>query len=119
MTSKIINMAEINKDAEDRRLEALLRAEPIADEGFSRGIVRRIRRRLWIRRITLPGAAAIGAAIAVKPLAALVTMLFDFARALPVDVVQQTTAWLPPLPMIVLGAMLLVVMLLGLRMIEE
>ena len=56
MTSKIINMADRMKDAEDRIFESLFAAEPIADEGFSDRIVKRIRRHIWIQRLTLPAA---------------------------------------------------------------
>jgi hypothetical protein len=59
-------MAEKLKDAEDRLLEAMLRSEPIADEGFSGRVVSRIRRRLWVQRLALPSAMLIGGAIAVK-----------------------------------------------------
>ena len=62
MTSKIINMADKIKDADDRLLESMFAAEPIADAGFSVRIVKKIRRRLWVRRLALPLAAVIGAA---------------------------------------------------------
>ena len=47
-------MAEKLKDAEDRLLESLFASEPIADDGFSRRVVTRIRRRIWVRRLALP-----------------------------------------------------------------
>lgn len=112
-------MADKIKDADDQMLEALFSAEPIADDGFSEQIVRRIRRRLWVRRVTLPAAAAIGTAISLKPLSMLTTMLFGFVSSLPGELVAVPTDWIPPLPMIVVGAMLLVAMLLGLRLLEE
>jgi len=119
LKSKIINMADKIKDADDQMLEALFRAEAIADDGFSHQVVRRIKRRLWVQRITLPAAAAIGAAISLKPLSMLVTMLFGFVASLPANIVPVSMDWLPPLPMIALGAMLLIAMLLGLRILEE
>ena len=61
-------MAEKTKDAEDTLLESLFLAEPIEDAGFSDRIVGRIRRGIWLRRLTLPVAMLIGAAIAIKPL---------------------------------------------------
>ena len=70
MKSKIINMAEKIKDAEDRLLESLFESPPLADDGFSTGIVRKINRQMWFRRLTLPFAAVIGGVIAFKPLAA-------------------------------------------------
>ena len=112
-------MADKIKDADDQMLEALFSVEAIADDGFSDQVVRKIKRRLWVQRITLPVAAAIGAAISLKPLSTLVTMLFGFVASLPGDVVAVPMDWLPSLPMIALGAMLLFAMLLGLRVLEE
>ena len=112
-------MADKIKDADDQMLEALFRSEAVADDGFSDQVVRRIKRRLWVQRITLPVAAAIGAAISLKPLSVLVTMLFGFVASLPGDVVPVSLDWLPSLPMIALGAMLLIAMLVGLRVLEE
>lgn len=112
-------MADRIRDDDDERLEALFRVEPIADNGFSERITRRIRRRLWLRRLAIPLAAAIGGAIALKPLASMVTLLIEFARSLPFDVVAATSGWIPSLPLIGLGGLLLVAMLLGLRLLDE
>lgn len=119
MKSKIINMAEKIKDADDQMLEALLGSEPITDNGFSGRIVRKIRRRLWVRRLTLPIAAAIGAAVSLKPLSSLVAMLFGFVKSLPVEVVTVSTSWIPPVPMIALGGVLFAVLMFCLRLLEE
>lgn len=112
-------MADRLRDDVDERLVALFRAEPIADNGFSERITRRIRRRLWLRRLAIPLAAAIGGAIALNPLASMVTLLIRFVRSLPFDVVATTPGWIPSLPLIGLGGTLLVAVLLGLRMIDE
>lgn len=112
-------MAEKIRDAEDEMLAALFSGDAIADDGFSDRVVGRIRRRLWLRRIILPAAAALGAAISLKPLVALIESLYGFVAALPVDVVSIPTDWLPAPHMIVLGAMLLAAMLFGLRLLEE
>ncbi len=119
MTSKIINMAERIKDAEDRFLESILDSAPIADDGFSTMIVRRIRRRLWLRRLALPVAAVIGGAIAIEPLAGLVTAAVRLSSLLPQEVLAATAALIPQAPMIVLGAMLLAACLLGLRALDD
>jgi hypothetical protein len=66
LTSKIINMVEKLKDAEDRFLESMFQSAPISDDGFSRRIVCRIRQKIWIRRLTLPVAMLIGGVIAVE-----------------------------------------------------
>lgn len=79
MISKIINMAEHLKDEDDRRLEQLFAIEPIADGDFSskilRKIHRRLRRRQWIRRLSLPVAILAGSTIAAKPLLGFVAVL--------------------------------------------
>ena len=71
MTSKIINMAEHFRDDEDRMLETMFASDPIADDGFSVQVVKKVRRRIWVRRLTLPIATLVGSAIAFKPLAEL------------------------------------------------
>ena len=119
MTSKIINMAERIKDAEDRFLESMFDSAPIADDGFSTAIVRKIRRRLWLRRLALPVAAMIGGAIAIKPLAGLVTAAVRLSSLLPQELLTATFSLVPQAPMIVLGAMLLAACLLGLRALDD
>ena len=119
MTSKIINMAERIKDAEDRVLESMFDSTPIADDGFSTRIVRKIRRRVWLRRLALPLAAVIGGAIAVKPLAEVVTAAVRLSSLLPEELVTATTSLIPQVPMIVLGGMLLAACLLGLRALDD
>ena len=122
MTSKIINMAERRKDREDRALEALFRSEPVADDGFSVRVVSNIRRRIWVRRLTMPVAILIGGAISAGPiletigvLPGLLTSLFGTTLTLdrlPVDS-------LPQLSTIVIGAAVAMAMLLGSRLLEE
>ena len=119
MTSKIINMAEHIKDDADRMLESMFAGEPVADDGFSVRVVRKVRRRIWVRRLTLPIATLIGAAISFKPIAGLVTTLAGFAQLVPQDVIDLSHNALPQLPYIVLGAMLLATCLVGLRSLED
>ena len=119
MTLKIINMAERIKDAEDRHLESMFDSAPIADDGFSAMVVKRVRRRLWLRRLTLPIAAIIGGAIAIKPLTGLVAALASLSSMVPKEFVSAATALIPQVQIIVLGAMLLVACLLGVRAIED
>jgi len=119
LTSKIINMAERIKDAEDRLLESMFDSAPIADDGFSRAVVKRIRRGLWLRRLTVPVAAMIGGAIAIKPLTGLVKAVASLSSMLPQELVVATTALIPQAQTIVLGAMLLAACLLGLRAIDD
>ena len=129
MTSKIINMVDKLKDAEDRMLESLFQSEPIADDGFSRRVVTRIRRRLWIRRLALPVAMLVGGAVAIKPLSQLVTAVSKLLAVVPQGVLDAPTSWLPQMEavafgaslthMVVLGAMLLAAGLLGTRMLVD
>ena len=119
MTSKIINMADKFRDAEDKQLESLFDSGPIADNGFSDQIVRRIRRGIWIRRLTLPIAVLIGGAIAFKPAMQIMTVGTALIGALPQDMVTVPTITLPQLPVILLGVTLLAIGVLTARMLEE
>lgn len=112
-------MAEKIKDAEDRMLESLFASDPIADNGFSDKIVRRINRQLWIRRLTLPLAALIGGLIAYQPFMGLLGMLGSFASATQVDFLGPAQAMLPQIQMLVMGAVLVVVGLVSMRLIED
>jgi hypothetical protein len=112
-------MAEKIKDAEDRLLESMFESLPIADDGFSIKVVRKIRRRLWLRRLTLPVAALFGGMISFKPLAGLVATLANFASFVPGEYLNSAATALPQLQMIIMGAMLLAVCLLGLRTLED
>ena len=119
MTSKIINMAERINDEQDRLLESMFESAPIADRGFSVQIVRRIRRKLWVRRITLPMAALLGALVAFKPLAALMKGLYGLLTSLPVDLAPSLSGSLPSLQLIITGALILFVTLFSLSMLED
>ncbi len=119
MTSKIINMAERIKDNEDRLLESMFTSEPIADNGFSEQIVRRVRRKLFVRRLTLPIAALIGGTLAYKPLAGLVTTLYQILLQLPGDVVGSAASSLPSIQLIVTGGLILVAAILSINMLED
>ncbi len=125
MTSKIINMAERLMDAEDRQLEALFKPEPIADDGFSQRVVGRIRRRIWIRRLALPIAMFIGAAIALKPATELVVVVSKLMTIVPQEVIDAPAGLLPRVegaitsgpivPMVLYGLVLLGLGLAGTR----
>ncbi len=100
-------------------LEALLLSSPVADDGFSRRIVRRLQRRLWVRRLTLPLAAMIGGALAFKPLTGLVSVLANLRVLVPNDIITATAGSIPQLQVVVLGAILLAAFLLGMRFLED
>ena len=119
MTSKIINMAERIKDDEDRLLESMFASEPIADNGFSEQIVRRVRHKLLVRRLTVPVAALIGGAIAFKPISALAAAAYQLLLLLPDELVVSATNNLPSIQFVVTGGLILVATILGLNMLED
>lgn len=123
MKSVIINMVDRMKDTEDRRLESLFASDAIPDAGFSMRIEKRIRRQLWVRRLALPIAVVIGGAIAVKPLAGLVTSLMNFVSVLPANVSSNLSGVsalnLPQMSTIALGSMLVVAVITIARLFEE
>ncbi len=119
MTSKIINMAERIKDEKDRLLESMFASEPIADNGFSKLVVRRVRRKLLIRRLTLPFAAIVGGLIAFKPLSGLISVVFGVLQQLPDEFVNKAVAGLPTLQLVVTGGLILVAAMVSLSMLED
>ena len=109
MTSKIINMAEKLQDAEDRLLTALLRPASIEDAGFSKRIVARIRRGIWLRRLALPSAMLLGGAIAGKSLLQLGSILVPLSDALPIKPMALPETILAQLPtMFAVGCLMLI-----------
>ena len=115
-------MADRLKDDTDRMLESMFRSEPVPDDGFSSKVVTRVHRRMWIRRLTMPVAIAIGGIFAAKPLMQLVQILPGlfggvFQGLGGMDVVPGVA--LVDLPTVILGGMLLVGMLMVARMLEE
>jgi hypothetical protein len=79
-------MAEHRDDNQDRYLRTLFAEPPIADDGFSRRVVRKIRRRLWVDRLAMPVAILIAAAVAARSFAGIAAVLPALGKALPVDV---------------------------------
>ncbi|MDJ0812646.1 MAG: hypothetical protein QNJ23_02890 [Woeseiaceae bacterium] len=122
-------MAEKLRDAEDRMLESLFASEPIADDGFSQRVVRRIRRRIWIRRLALPVAMVVGGAIAIKPASQILVAASKLLTVVPQDVVVKPAEWLPQVQgiaisgslvqMAIYGTVLLGVGLLGARALTD
>jgi hypothetical protein len=119
LTSKIINMAERIKDEKDRLLETMFASEPIADDGFSALVVRRVRRKVMLRRLSLPLAALIGGAIAFKPLLALAGFAPQLLQQLPDELVTGAADSLPALQLVITGGLLLFVAIMALNMIED
>ena len=119
MKSKIINMAEKIKDAEDRLLESMFESAPLSDDGFSARVLKRLNRRLWIRRLTLPVAVVTGGVIAFKPLAGLFVVLSNLGALIPSEFTSGLAVQIPQLQNIVMGAVLLAVAMFTVRMLDE
>ncbi len=112
-------MAEYTRDADDQRLDALFATDAIADAGFSEQVMRKVQRQLWIRRLTLPIAAVIGGSIAIKPLSSIVAALDGLSGFFPAELFRTTTDALPQTPLMLEGVLLFVVVMLGVRALEE
>ena len=119
MKSKIINMADKMADAQDRWLESVFQAEPIPDDGFSKRIVAKIRRRIWLNRLALPVAVLIGAAFAVKPASQLVAALLPLLNIVPAEMVSAPLRLMPQIQTLVLGGMTFVAVIMLYRLFEE
>jgi hypothetical protein len=115
-------MVDRLKDSEDLKLKALFGSEPVQDDGFSASVESRIRRRIWVRRFSLPAALFIGAIIAAKPLMQLATLVPKLAGIVPqslIDLIDLPLADMFQGTTIILGIMLLGVMMMIGRMLEE
>ena len=112
-------MADRTADELDRLLESVLRQESISDDGFSRRIVTRIRRQIWVNRLALPVAVAIGCVVALKPAVQLVSALLPLASALPADLVDAPLRLLPQVQLLVLGGMVCAICVMLYGMVEE
>jgi hypothetical protein len=122
LTSKIINMAERMKDPEDLKLEGLFREEPVADDGFSVSVVARVRRQVWVRRLSLPVAIAIGSLIGIKPLLELAGTLPQIFSIIPVDKLGADVLPIDALPQgstLMIGATLIMAVMFASRLLEE
>jgi len=115
-------MAERMKDAEDLKLEALFSEKPIADDGFSGSVVSRVRRQVWVRRLSLPVAIAIGSLIGAKPLLDVVMALPQILSIIPVDMFGVDKLPIDALPQgstLMLGAALIMAVTFASRLLEE
>ena len=110
-------MAERQKDNEDLVLEALFRAEPIADDGFSKRVVARVRRRVWTRRVTLPVAVVVGSVVAAEPVVSLLRTAVELLST--VSGAAVTPDWVPSSFTLVAGAVLFGILLTTLNLLEE
>jgi hypothetical protein len=112
-------MAEKTQDAEDRLLTAMFQAEPIANDGFSERVVGRIRRQMWVRRLALPIAMVVGAAIAVKPATQLLSVGSQVFNSVAAESLLPKSALLAQLPIILVGGLALALVMATFRLFEE
>jgi hypothetical protein len=112
-------MAEKTRDQTDHLLESMFRSEPIADDGFSNKVVSRVRRAIWVRRLALPIAMLIGAAIAAKPASELVQIIPKLLSLVPPEVTSVPLSMLPQIPTVVMGGMVLAVGLAFLQSLTD
>ena len=122
MTSKIINMVERLKDAEDRKLEEMFRAQAIADDGFTVRVVSRVRRQIWVRRLSLPLAIAVGALVGLKPLLQVAGAVPQLIGFIPVDMLKLDAlpvGGLPQASTLLIGASIVMAITMAGRLLEE
>ncbi len=91
-------MADRNKDKQQLRLEALFQSDPLPDLGFSKKVMRRVRRQMWIRRLAMPVAVSVGGLFAARPASEIVVSLVNMVAELPLDRLD-ISAIVPALPM--------------------
>jgi len=115
-------MADRLKDETDKMLESLFRSEPVRDDDFSARVVSRIKRQMWVRRLSLPSAFAIGAAISAKPVMQFANALPDLLGSVPIvrfSLDKLPISSLPQFSTIFMGAMLFAAIMMVSRMLEE
>jgi hypothetical protein len=115
-------MAERLKDKEDLKLESMFRSDPLPDAGFSVAVVSRVRRHMWIRRLSMPVAIGLGLLVSAKPLMGLASVVPGlvnslFGNAISVD--QLPVGNLPQLSTMLFGATLLMAVMLASKILEE
>ncbi|HEY5654996.1 MAG TPA: hypothetical protein VIS04_04100 [Woeseiaceae bacterium] len=101
---------------EDEWLRKVFHQETLADDGFSEAVMRRVRRRRWARRWTMPISVLIGTVIAAKPaieLLVFVNSLFGevLSKAellsVPSDWVTQSASFMVAGALLVFGGIFL------------
>lgn len=104
---------------EDRRLEMLFRqaASPVADEGFSAKVMRRVAHRAWRRHLLLTAAGAAGLAMAWQPVWTMAVLLGQALAQLGSR--WPELAWVLQSPQAIAAGLLLVAAPGVLRWLEE
>ena len=83
---------------EEGRLSELFEAltPTLEDKGFSAYVLRRIRRRAWLRRAVLGTAVIVGSVLALGPLSELSVLLSGLPALLSEGLVTVATSWNDP-----------------------
>lgn len=92
------------KDKGELALENLFGSEPIADAGFSRKVMARVRRKIWLQRLAMPIAIIVGGLIAFKPAIAVLSALYGVVGVLPSSLKQVPLDAIPQLSTLVVVA---------------
>lgn len=112
-------MVDRMKDKDELALEALFSSEPIADDGFSRRVAARVRRRMWLRRLTLPTAMALGTLIAFKPLVQVLTALGGAFSNMPMDQLALPEGLIPSMSTFIIGLVVATVAAFFVPLLDE
>ena len=112
-------MAEMGRDADDRWLESVFASDAVPDDGFSDGIVRRIRRRVRIRRWSLGIALVVGTLVAAGPVLELVSLLVRVGGQVTGSLGISPGDSLPSAAMLLGGGTLFLATVLWLRLLDS
>lgn len=104
---------------DDREFDELFGsfAPPLADDGFTDTVVRRVARRRWLRRTVLALAGAIGGLVAMVPFAQ-VTNRFA-ASLVAIATRWNDAAWLAQNQQLLIGAVIIVATPIFVRLLED
>lgn len=115
-------MAEKLKDAEDLKLQSLFATVAVDDDGFSRKVMSRIRRQIWVRRLSMPVGIAVGTLIGAKPLLQVASVIPELLQSMAGGVLSLNRLPIDHLPQastIFLGAALLLAAIMVGKILEE
>jgi hypothetical protein len=119
-------MVDRIKDKEELRLEAMFRSDPLPDIDFSKKVMTRLRRQIWVRRLAMPVAILLGGLIAFKPASELVITLSKVMNVLPasltsvsVDIPSIPVESLPQVSTYLIGGLMILVTLFFVRVLED
>lgn len=119
-------MADRQKDKEELRLEALFQSEPLPDQGFSRKVMLRVRRQMWMRRLTMPVALIIGGSFAIRPASDLVIAFTRILTEVPANLIDASlispalsASSLPQFATLLVSGVIALVALLSVRALAD